>query len=226
MTRVAVYGSFIWIYPYDWRPVLESHLMRKCPGGRNGRARAYLDYHHAFGGLQPVPQTLDLHLGAMCQPAPIIEHINIWPSQGATMRTVRQIRAQQTTIGVHLRPEIISSPYFSAARLQALKPMNRTMAFDQQGIIEPGFLKMAIHIAGEHGSAQQGLSHPSFENLKPAMRHRLAVHGQPMPIKPPGKPWIPVKRFRRGNIRETDILPAQGGIGVPETILTPEIGQA
>ena len=100
------------------------------------------------------------------------------------------------------------------------------MAFVDGVRVEAGFLKLAIHVAGEpRVPVVHGLT-PVLEDLEPDMGLGLAVEVEPVPIKAPGRCRMGAEGRRAGDAVEVHLLPAQSRIGLPEARLAPKARQS
>ena len=77
--------------------------------------------------------------------------------------------------------------------------MNRSMALHDPIQIEAAGMKVTIHVAGEHETAELALMRDAFQLLKAAMRLCGPVKIQAVSVKPPGLPWVAMKPDRVGH---------------------------
>ena len=141
------------------------------------------------------------------------------------IRAFGKIRGQQTVFFIDHRMPTIGWPDLVGASFQTLQVMNGAVAFVDALRVKPGFLELAIHIAGEHKTALgQSLSNPP-QYLKTRVRNGGAVEVQAMPVEAPGQTRLGFECRRAGDMFERNPRPAQCRISAPESLRTTKIRQ-
>lgn len=79
--------------------------------------------------------------------------------------------------------ESIGGPDGRGTGVQALQVVNRAVALVNDARVKPGFLKLAVDVAGKHRMTQRHVLPPALEHLKACVRLRLAVVFESMAIK-------------------------------------------
>lgn len=126
---------------------------------------------------------------------------------------------------VDLGREPVGWPDVVATRLQTLQVVNGAVAFIDGAVREPGFLKLAVHIAGEHRPAVGlGLS-PVFEDAEPGMGLGVAVEIEAVAVEAPGELGVAFKSRWTGYAGEFQACPGQCGIRLPEAFIATKVGQ-
>ena len=100
------------------------------------------------------------------------------------------------------------------------------MVFDDPVLVKPGFLELPIDVTRED---EEAIRHPArdlLEDLKCGTGFRFPVHQKTVSVETPGDSWSIAKRLWARDVLKMDSLTTEGRIGVPDTFLTPEIGQA
>src|SRR5690606_26737392 len=177
---------FAGVDSYDRRRMIEGDCVGEIAGSRNCGTCANFNYQQALGILQPVLQSALLHYAAVWQPVVISKHQYVGPCQASTVRAMRRLVDQNAMFFVDHRCESIGGPDFRCTRVQALKMVDRTMAFSDKLAVKPGFLKLTIHVAGESHVAVRAVVTPLSENTEAGMWHGLTIQIEPVTVEPPG----------------------------------------
>ena len=214
------------VQPYQAAAVAVKHMLAEMPHRGDGGAGTHLDHHGALHAQQPM--VLQARLGglALVQPVPVIEHHDVGAGHATAVRAAGRRIAQQALLLVHVRLEIICGPDGRSAALEALQVVDGAMAFVDGRWIEPGFLELPVHVAGEDAAAVVHAGPPAAQDLEARMRLRRAVQLQAMAVEAPGPRRMVVEGVRAGDAGEVDPLPGQCRVGVPEPGGAPEVRQA
>ncbi len=91
--------------------------------------------------------------------------------------------------------------------------------------VEPGFLKLAIDIAGvDRISPVHGLA-PALQDVKPSMGLCRTIQIEPVAIEAPGPDWMGPEGLRTGDSVEVDPLPPKRRVCLPAALFTPKVWQ-
>lgn len=103
--------------------------------------------------------------------------------------------------------------------------MDRTVALDDTIDGETGLGEMAVYVAGIAECAAIELFGDGAQIEVTGVRSGLAVKIQAMPIESPSQLRVALKGVGAGDFLEADACMAESGIGFPETLPAPEVGQ-
>lgn len=200
------------------------------PDGGNGRAGA--DLHHgqfrlAFAKMsQPHSQPHLLVQRAGLSPGKIAEHHHVGSSQRATMRTKRQrpLRPKQLLVQNHVFVDGV--PNGVAARFGALEMVDGTVALRDLFRGKSRLLKLAVHVGGKNEIAVRFARSHLEQPPKSVVRNGRPVKVQPMAVKSPGEFGRFVEPFGIGHLRKIQTQFGDGWVGLPESLSSPEVGEA
>ena len=159
-------------------------------------------------------------------PAPVLEHQDVGPRQGAAVRATGQLAAPAALRGVHVGHHVGGRPDRVAAGLGALQIVNGAVAFLHQAGRETGLLKLPVHVAGEHPATARLGAGPALQQHKALVRRGVAVQLQAVPVKAPGQARVALEIFSAGRIGKAHAGMAQRRVGAPESRVAAEIRQA
>lgn len=103
--------------------------------------------------------------------------------------------------------------------------MQRTMAFLDLIRVESGRMELAINVACENAVAVQGALSPFPQQVETAMRSCLSVELKAVPVEAPRPCRVVDEGSRTSDLLEIDLFFRQGGVCIPEAVVTTEIWQ-
>jgi hypothetical protein len=142
------------------------------------------------------------------------------------MRAPRHFVREQTGRFVDYRREFVSRPSFVGTSLEALEPMDGSMAFHDALRIKPCFLKLPVNVARKYEGTVFHCRRPSQKDAEAGMGHGCAIKREAVPIESPAQARVRRKAGRVGNVLEGESMMAQRRIRMPETLLSTEIRQS
>ncbi len=164
--------------------------LTELPHGWYGSASTEFDDNGAFNGLEPGCKPSLLPDSVVLDPLPVSKHQNVWPRETTAMRTPRHLAFEQTGRLVDDGHEIVCRPGLIGTSLDALKPVDGSMAFHNAFCIKSSLLELTVDVAGEDESAVFHCRRPPKQNVEARMRHGCAIEREPVPIKPPAQARI------------------------------------
>lgn len=113
----------------------------------------------------------------------------------------------------------------SGTSLDALKPVDGSMAFHNAFCIKSSLLEPTVDVAGEDESAVLHCRRPPEQNSKAGMRNGRAIEREAVTIESPVQARIARQPRGVGDVHERISMMAQRRVCTPEAFRSAEVGQ-
>jgi hypothetical protein len=168
----------------------------------------------------------NLLVGPVFYPVRVVEHQNVRSGYGAPGWAFWYWRNEPKIALVNHKNHVICGPGTLRAFVDALQPVNRSVAFCDAVLIESSFLEMSIYVAREYEPTTRHLSRPTAQDVETTVRLSAAIQVQPMSVEGPRKRRVAPKTLRRRDFLEADSGSSQCWVRTPEAIRTSKIWQS
>ena len=119
--------------------------------------------------------------------------------------------------------KVIRRPGVIGTSIDALEPVDGSVAFRDASGVKTCFLELAVDVTGEHKSTALHRRRPCAKNAKIAVGRGYAIEREAVSIKSPAQARMARKASWIGDVFQRKSMLAQYRVGPPETLRPPKI---